>query len=30
MFIHQAAQAFKIWHKIEPENKDDVIGLLNK
>lgn len=30
MFIHQAAQAFKIWHKIEPENNDDVIELLNK
>ena len=30
MFIYQAAKAFKIWHGIEPEINEQVIGLLDK
>ena len=30
MFLYQAAEAFKIWHGIEPEINEEVIGLLNK
>ncbi len=30
MFIYQAAQAFKIWHKIRPVIDDNVIELLKK
>ena len=30
MFLYQAAEAFKIWHGIEPEINDDVMELLNK
>ena len=30
MFIHQAAQAFKIWHGIEPEIDQNVVRLLEK
>ena len=29
MFIHQAAEAFKIWHGIEPKINKEVIGLLD-
>ena len=29
MFIHQAAQAFKIWHNIEPEINEEVNKLLD-
>ena len=28
MFIYQAAEAFRIWHKIEPEINNDVMDLL--
>ena len=28
MFIHQAAQAFKIWHRIKPEINEEVDKLL--
>ena len=30
MFIHQAAQAFKIWHGIEPKIDQNVLRLLEK
>ena len=30
MFIHQAAEAFKIWHGIEPKINKEVIGLLDQ
>ena len=30
MFIYQAAEAFKIWHGIEPKINEQVIGLLDK
>ena len=30
MFIHQAAQAFKIWHGIQPEINEEVEKLLNQ
>ncbi len=30
MFIYQAAEAFKIWHNIQPEINDEVIGLFDK
>ncbi len=30
MFIHQAAQAFKIWHGIQPEINEDVKRLLDQ
>ena len=29
MFIYQAAAAFKIWHKIQPEINDEINDLLN-
>ena len=29
MFIYQAAAAFKVWHKVQPEIDDDVIKLLD-
>ena len=29
MFIHQAAEAFKIWHGIKPEINEEVSGLLD-
>ena len=29
MFIHQAAEAFKIWHGIEPKINKEVIGLVS-
>ena len=29
MFIHQAAEAFKIWHGIQPKINKEVIGLLD-
>ena len=29
MFIYQAAEAFKIWHKIEPEINEEVNKLLD-
>ena len=29
MFIHQAAEAFKIWHRIEPKINKEVIGLVS-
>ena len=29
MFIHQAAEAFKIWHEIEPKINKEVIGLVD-
>ena len=28
MFLHQAAEAFKTWHNIEPIINEDVINLL--
>ena len=30
MFLYQAAEAFKIWHGIEPEINEDVMELLDK
>ena len=30
MFIYQAAQAFKIWHKVEPQVNNEVMGLLDR
>ncbi len=30
MFIYQAAQAFKIWHKVEPQVNNEVMELLDK
>ncbi len=30
MFIYQAVNAFKVWHKIEPENDKEVNRLLDK
>ena len=30
MFIYQAAQAFKIWHEVEPQVNNEVMGLLDK
>ena len=29
MFIHQAAQSFKIWHGIQPEINEEVENLLD-
>ena len=29
MFIYQAADAFKIWHDIQPEINEDVIKILD-
>ena len=29
MFIYQAAQAFKIWHEVEPQINNEVMGLLD-
>ena len=29
MFIYQAAEAFKIWHGIDPEINEETIELLN-
>ena len=29
MFIYQAAAAFKIWHGIQPNINDEVLGLLD-
>jgi len=28
MFVHQASEAFKLWHKIEPEINSEILGLL--
>ena len=30
MFIYQAAEAFKIWHKVEPEINEEINKLLDK
>ena len=30
MFIHQAAQAFKIWHQIEPEITNEINEMIDK
>ena len=30
MFIYQAAQAFKIWHEVEPQVNNEVMGFLDK
>ena len=30
MFLYQAAEAFKIWHDVEPEINEDVMELLDK
>ena len=30
MFIYQAAQAFKIWHEVEPQINNEVMGLLDR
>ena len=30
MFIHQAAQAFKIWHGIQPDIDDSVNKIIDK
>ena len=30
MFIYQAAQAFKIWHEVEPQVNNEVMGLLDR
>ncbi len=30
MFIHQAAASFKLWHGVEPEINNEVIGLLDQ
>ena len=29
MFIYQAAEAFKLWHNIQPEINEEVIELLD-
>jgi len=29
MFVYQAQEAFKIWHKIEPEINSEILGLLD-
>ena len=29
MFIYQALEAFKMWHKIEPKINNDTLKLLN-
>ena len=29
MFIYQALEAFKLWHKIEPGINNDILKLLN-
>ena len=28
MFVYQAAEAFKLWHEIEPEINSEILGLL--
>jgi shikimate 5-dehydrogenase len=30
MFIYQAAEAFKIWHGIDPEINEETYKLLNQ
>ena len=30
MFIHQAAQAFKVWHGIQPEINEEIERLLDQ
>ena len=30
MFIYQAAEAFKIWHKVEPEINEEINKLLDQ
>ena len=29
MFIYQASEAFKLWHKINPEINSDIFKLIN-
>ena len=29
MFLYQASEAFKIWHKIEPKINNEILELLN-
>ena len=29
MFIYQAFEAFKLWHRIEPQINDDILKILN-
>jgi shikimate 5-dehydrogenase len=30
MFIYQAAEAFKIWHGVDPEINQEIYELLNQ
>ena len=29
MFIYQALEAFKLWHKVQPEINEDLINFLD-